>query len=1169
MLGVLAIIALFSLFLAASSAASAATTHVYTGVSFGPDGIGGGEGFEYVQSIALDPASGDVYVLDGGAGKIYKFDAEGEPVDFSSTLTNAIEGVGGAGGQEALFQIALAPAGAPGGTAGDIYVANSNEQGIVKVYAASGALLGEPNLGEVGSGEVGGVAVSHSGHLFVGVFGRTILEYTPSGNPPTTSDLTAASGELLNGEGNGLGLGNVAVDGTGHVFAANYTGQGIYELQDLADTTPALIDSSARTLGIDPTTDEIYADRESEIVQYSSSGDQLGLFGIGEISASHGVAPLPDGTKVYVGTPTTVKIFGPAVPTPGVVTGAATEIGEHSATLNGTIDPIGGPAATCQFEYVNEEGLAAFAPCEPGGPFTGSSDQAVTARLSELKTAAEYTFRLIATNSNGSSDGSVQSFSALPAPFPPEPVFGPCPNEAFRVGAGAYLPDCRAYEQATPTDKNGISVQGLADWLVGSSEPSTPRVAYIQTTGTGIPAGEGGRQDFTPMLSTLDTGSWATQRMFPAESPQARFATFRGVSENLGYALIEVNDNPNKNAPGILGLDLVANATGSVTQIAVTQTEAQSAFSDDAIGNDGSYVFFESNVPVAPGAPAGVNTLYRWDRDTNAVSVVGLVPTKTGEEVAPAGSFGGAYAWSVESSGLGGQTQYGGSRNGQYVEAIHAVPPGGNEIYFTAASTGQLYLRRGLNTLTPTTVTVSEPKVVDHYDEEVFFGEPLPAAFQEASSNGSRAFFLSSQKLTSDATTGAFDEGVDLYRFDAATGALIDVTGGLASAENPNGARVLGLLGTSSDGDSGYFAARGNLAPGASLGERNIYRFEEASTGSFQIAFVVTLSPDASDASNWGISTYESNGAGGAGVESGTTLLSRSSRVSRDGDELLFTSRAPLTGYNNRGCGATASPTSPCPEIYMYSVSDGEVICISCDPTEAAAQGPAALTANYLGVSTVQQPVGLAPEAHLTRNLSSDGDRVFFQTPDSLVSRDEDGSSCRYLKHSAVGERALSTCLDVYEWEAPDTPGGSCTKVEVNGGCLYLLSAGDSADPSDFVDASADGSNVFIATNSPLVPSDRDELTDLYDVHVGGGLAAQFAQPATQCEGEACRSSATQPGSLAPPGSFLFAGPGNEKPKTCQKSKKNCQKQHKKKHGKKKKNDKKYGHSGSGKGSRK
>jgi hypothetical protein len=78
-----------ALVLAAS--ASARQTRLYTGVSFGPEGSAGSAAFEDVQGVAVDQASGDVYVYDiGGGGKVYKFDDFGGLADFSGTATNAI-----------------------------------------------------------------------------------------------------------------------------------------------------------------------------------------------------------------------------------------------------------------------------------------------------------------------------------------------------------------------------------------------------------------------------------------------------------------------------------------------------------------------------------------------------------------------------------------------------------------------------------------------------------------------------------------------------------------------------------------------------------------------------------------------------------------------------------------------------------------------------------------------------------------------------------------------------------------------------------------------------------------------------------------------------------------------------------------------------------------------
>lgn len=63
-----------------ASSAFALETRLYTGTSFGPDGTAGTASFGNVQGVAVDQASGDVYVDDAGAGKIFKFDSAGEPL---------------------------------------------------------------------------------------------------------------------------------------------------------------------------------------------------------------------------------------------------------------------------------------------------------------------------------------------------------------------------------------------------------------------------------------------------------------------------------------------------------------------------------------------------------------------------------------------------------------------------------------------------------------------------------------------------------------------------------------------------------------------------------------------------------------------------------------------------------------------------------------------------------------------------------------------------------------------------------------------------------------------------------------------------------------------------------------------------------------------------------
>jgi hypothetical protein len=73
--------------------------------------------FANVESIAVDSSTGDLYVYDASeGGKVYRFDAAGNPVEFASTGSNAISGVGTS----------------PYGGAGEVQVAVDSSAGVSK-----------------------------------------------------------------------------------------------------------------------------------------------------------------------------------------------------------------------------------------------------------------------------------------------------------------------------------------------------------------------------------------------------------------------------------------------------------------------------------------------------------------------------------------------------------------------------------------------------------------------------------------------------------------------------------------------------------------------------------------------------------------------------------------------------------------------------------------------------------------------------------------------------------------------------------------------------------------------------------------------------------------------------------------------------------------------------
>jgi hypothetical protein len=133
---------------------------------------------------------------------------------------------------------------------------------------------------------------------------------------------------------------------------------------------------------------------------------------------------------------------------------------------------------------------------------------------------------------------------------------------------------------------------------------------------------------------------------------------------------------------------------------------------------------------------------------------------------------------------------------------------------------------------------------------------------------------------------------------------------------------------------------------------------------------------------------------------------------------------------------------------------------------------------------------------------------VFFETSEALLPSDSDGQS------------------DVYEYE-PNGVGG----CEQTGGCLYLISTGTGLHPTEFIDASASGDDVFILDEQALTPqSNSQEARTIYDARVDGGFPSPSSPPPCTTA-DSCRSaSAPQSAIFGAPSSQTFSGSGNITP---------------------------------------
>jgi sugar lactone lactonase YvrE len=772
--------------------------------------------------------------------------------------------------------------------------------------------------------------------------------------------------------------------------------------------------------------------------------------------------------------------FGP----PRIKAEAISHITPSEASVDAQVNPDGG-ATSYVVEYVSAEDFekdewAKATVVPPGGQAIGSGTEYVTIaqQVSGLSPFTAYHARLVATNSFG------------PPVIGTELIF-----TTYGV-AGPGLPDARAYEQATPTDKNGSAPTGAR----GNVQAALGGNGITYLSGGGIPGVEGGQQ-FPNYLASRDS-DWSNQGILPAAAAGSSAAVL-GWSEDLSQ-VYDIQATLPKAPARFLARDSANHALRTITAGGGTDITEPAFVFNDATAH-GSVVLFESNTPLSPGGAEKAFNTYAWEAKSGELFLVGILPDGT---VSQKGSLAGSNVSNNVSID-----------HDHYTQAQQTLSGDGSRAFFTDPNAGQLYLRQN-PTATEESCAVTGAACTVNVSASQRTIPPLkdkkPASFRGATPDGSFAFFTSSGKLTNDANTGPTEEGNDLYRYDTENAELIDIA---PDGTDPNGAEVQGLLGTSDDGSYVYFVANGKFgsAPGVgdckgsnsgnSIGTCNLYLWHEGA-----ISFIAQLSGSidigydfGGDADNW---------------TSAPVSVDKPARVTADGQTLLFRSQRQLGAYDNHKTY----------EVYRYQVGDPGPACISCNPTGLAPVGPATLRSLQKPIKTIPSPAST-----LTRNLSADGNRVFFETPDKLIASDVNGEGgCEFLSKES-GSSGPRTCQDVYEWEAEGA--GSCESDDQNGGCLYLLSSGTSPAPSYFADADVKGDNAFFFTLDSLVAQDTDHIVDIYDARVGGGIASQNQPPPPDpCpSAEACKGSVTTPPATQSPGSSSFSGPGN--PSACKKGK--------------------------------
>lgn len=796
----------------------------------------------------------------------------------------------------------------------------------------------------------------------------------------------------------------------------------------------------------------------------------------------------------------------------------ATEVGTDSARLSAEVNPLGIPTSG-YFEYVDDvayqaTGFATASKVPDAGKGQGVLDfgsgevgATRSALLSGLLPGTTYHYRAVAVDPLiepvAGPATVIRTFAT--------PVSEPCTaNAAFRTGASAWLPDCRAYEMVSPLDKENGDIIALAEAttdLPASLDQSATDGSKLSYGSYRAFGGVSSAPFTSQYLAERDqTSGWLSHSISP---PRERLklspvATLDTELKLLSPDLCEAWSRTVAESP------LAPNAVADYTNLYRRQDDNCGGASYEALttvappnvngehykplelqgttADGGQAIYVADDSLPGSGAPAQPAECVSEEKGC----LLQLYLQQTGEGlpqfvcILPSGvPFAGGC-----SGGSGGEDS-GQMRRGNVGNAISSD---GTHIFWTAAGVGpgKIYLR--LNPSQPQSALAGEecteaPKactVAVSKAAEVLSGTSS-SQFWAAADNGSAALFTSGQ---------------DLYEFRTESKATVLIA-----------KKVLGLLGASEDASHVYFASEEVLtganpqgqAPAA--GKANVYHHEAG--GGFD--FVATLAPG------------DANLTPLKGRTSPISLrpLSRTSRITPDGLHASFMSVARLTGYDN----VDAKSGEADAEVYLFDATanggDGALVCASCNPSGARPVG--ADIGAEIGNSfwaAAQIPVW-QNNLYAARVLSEDGNRLYFESTDALTPLDSNGVQ------------------DVYQWEAAGK--GGCDAADpsfssTNQGCVDLISSGQSAGDSEISDVSPSGDDVFFATLASLVTQDYG-LVDIYDARIGGGFPSP-PPAAPECEGESCQTPAPAP-PFAPPSSLEYQGPTNvSEPKV----KKKCRK---------------------------
>jgi hypothetical protein len=928
-------------------------------------------------------------------------------------------------------------------------------------------------------------------------------------------------------------------------------------------------------------TNDVYVDEASTIARFgpvaSGNAPEVERFGSGvlpsagcenERSCRGGLAVDSATGQVFAADfAGVVHVFALEEPAAPLVTnGSLTNVTDSSATLNAEVNP-----RSLTTEHDDTEWFVEYGPCASpsscaSSPYTEKTpveaiapdfeEHAVSALAQGLSADTPYHFRVVASNERGPAYGTEVQFST-------------------RATGPFGLPDNRTWEMVSPPQKEGAliePIEGAGDFGNGVIQAAASGDAMTYLTNEPTESGPQGYSNFVQVLSTRGAGGWSSSDLTLPHTAATGLSAgvgeeYRFFSEDLSHAVVQpfgafvrsvseeaseqtalLRTNYRAGEPGepctpasmscfrplVTDKEGYANDTTKPFQPFGEACTATLICGPVFMGGtaDLSHVVLSSLVKLAPGGGGegfGKEGLYEWNAGeppAEQLKPVSLLPPNGGGEELPALKPLLGFSF--------------------FNDVRDAISSDGSRVFWS--SSGQhLYMR---DTAKGKTIQLDVPQPECEAKSECGEGA-IDAEFQQASSNGNVVFFLDTQKLTANAAAYGDEHAgmADLYECEMTEDvcSLKDLT--------PSGAVMGRVVGASEDGSWVYFVADGVLAPGAVPGSCPNLSYTNGTAPHVLCNLYVR---------HGGVTSLVAVLSGEEPEDWRPLFDQMTARVSPDGRYVAFMSQRSLTGYDN----ADAASGVPDQEVYLYhapenlATQSGSLVCASCNPTGARPHGVKYSTADTPHIplaagQNVWEPAtwlaanvpswtrfGNKSSLYQSRYLSNNG-RLFFNSSDALVPKDGNGTE------------------DVYEYEPQGVPEGEhvCTsssasgsdvfkpgqtvtvekgtpqerEVHVPAGCVALISSGESAQESAFLDASEGGGDVFFLTQSKLAPQDTDNALDIYDAQECTTLAPCPPQPAQSpapCNTEAsCKAApSSQPAIFGPTGSATFSGPGNLAP---------------------------------------